>query len=158
MAYETTLSYNESIYTLVHSALRSTLSQIKIEEVLKKRNEIGPELARKCAEKASEIGLEIVGIEIRDVMFPTELKKIFNEVVRAQKESQAGLERTRGETAALRSLANAAKLIEDHPALLQLRTLQTVGSAVSGSKSALVMDMADFLNCPKPKGKKVAHE
>jgi len=47
--------------------------------------------------------------------------------VKARQEGLAALERARGETAALRSLANAAHLIERNPALMQLRLLQAVG-------------------------------
>ena len=57
-------------------------------------------------------------------MFPGEMKKAFAQVVKAQKEGQAVLEKARGETAALRSLANAARMIDDNPNLLQLRALQ----------------------------------
>jgi regulator of protease activity HflC (stomatin/prohibitin superfamily) len=66
--------------------------------------------------------------EIKDVMFPGDLKRVFSQVVRARQEGLAALERARGETAALRSLANAASLLEQRPALLQLRILQAVGS------------------------------
>jgi len=38
----------------------------------------------------------------------------------------AQLERARGETAALRNLANAARLANDTPALLKLRLLQAL--------------------------------
>jgi hypothetical protein len=47
-------------------------------------------------------------------------------VATARAAGQAALERARGQTAALRSLANAARLAQDVPALLQLRTLQAV--------------------------------
>jgi len=46
--------------------------------------------------------------------------------VRARREGLAALERARGETAALRNLANAARMIEQNPHLLQLRTLQVM--------------------------------
>jgi regulator of protease activity HflC (stomatin/prohibitin superfamily) len=61
-------------------------------------------------------------------MFPGELKNIFAQVVSARNEGLAALERARGETAALRNLANAAKLLEDNPAMLQLRMLQAIES------------------------------
>jgi len=54
-------------------------------------------------------------------MFPGEMKKAFAQVVKAQKDGQAALEKARGETAALRSLANAARMMDDNPNLLQLR-------------------------------------
>jgi regulator of protease activity HflC (stomatin/prohibitin superfamily) len=72
-----------------------------------------------------EIGVKLLSVEIRDLMLPGDLKRIFAQEVQARKEGLAALERARGERAALRSLANAARLVQDNPALLQLRLLQT---------------------------------
>jgi len=44
-----------------------------------------------------------------------QLKKIFTQVVKARQEGLAALEKARGETAALRNLANAAAMIERNP-------------------------------------------
>lgn len=44
--------------------------------------------------------------------------------MKVRKEGLAALERARGETAALRNLANAARMIENNPALMQVRLLQ----------------------------------
>jgi hypothetical protein len=41
----------------------------------------------------------------------------------------AALERARGETAALRNLANAASLVKDNPALMQLRLFQSLSES-----------------------------
>lgn len=71
-------------------------------------------------------------------MFPGNLKQMFAQVVKARKEGQAALEKARGETAALRNLANAAKMIESHPNLLNLRLLQSVGES---SGNTLVLGM-----------------
>ncbi len=69
-------------------------------------------------------------------MLPGEMKKVFTQVVKAQKEGQAALERARGETAALRSLANAARMMDDNPNLLQLRALQ--GLEVSSGNTLML--------------------
>jgi hypothetical protein len=69
-------------------------------------------------------------------MFPGELKKVFAQVVKARQEGLAALERARGETA--RNLANAAALMEQRPALLHLRLLQSIGQA-SGNTVVLGM-------------------
>ena len=53
----------------------------------------------------------------------------------AREAGRAALERARGDAAALRSLANTAKLLEDHPTLLQLRTLEV--AAQPGTKVIL---------------------
>ena len=52
-------------------------------------------------------------------------------VARARQEGLAVLERTRGESAALRNLANAAKMLESNPDLYRLRLLQSVAGASS---------------------------
>jgi regulator of protease activity HflC (stomatin/prohibitin superfamily) len=70
-------------------------------------------------------------------MLPGELRKAFAEVLKARQEGQAALERARGESAALRNLANAARLIEGQPALATLRFLQTLEA--SGAGQTLVM-------------------
>ena len=79
-----------------------------------------------------------ITVNLKDIMFPGELKKIFAQVVRAQKEGQAALERARGETAALRNLANAAKPVESNPALMQFRLLESLGET-SGNTVVLGM-------------------
>ena len=73
-------------------------------------------------------------------MFPGELKNIFAQVVNARKEGLAALERARGESAPLRNLANTAKLLENNPALLQLRLLQALNA---GSGNTIVLKLPD---------------
>lgn len=55
----------------------------------------------------------------------------------ARSQGQAKLEAARAETAALRSLANAAKLLDDHPALARLRLVQ---AAPYGTKIVIGLD------------------
>src|SRR5437016_7661945 len=100
-----------------------------VDDLLQKRNDFGKQLLDITSAKAKEMGLRLLEVEIKDVMFPGEIKKIFTQVVKARQEGLAALERARGETAALRNLANAAHLIERNPALLQLRLLQVLGQS-----------------------------
>ncbi len=57
-------------------------------------------------------------------MVPAELRRAAADVATARAQGQAALERARGEVAATRALANAARMVADQPAPLQLRTLQ----------------------------------
>jgi SPFH domain / Band 7 family len=81
-----------------------------------------------AAGRLGEIGVELLSVDVRDVMVPAELKRAYAAVVTARHEGAASLERARGETAALRSLANAGRLLEDHPGLLSLRLVQELGA------------------------------
>jgi hypothetical protein len=50
-------------------------------------------------------------------------------VIAARKAGEAALERARAETAALRALANAGRMLDDSPGVLQLRILQEIGDS-----------------------------
>jgi len=120
-------SSTSAAYMAVQSALRDAVAVRTGEELLSVRNEISSQLTETCRAPFEALGMRLERIEVRDLIFPGELKRLFAQVVMAQKESQAALERARGEQAALRSLANAARMLENNPALYQLRVLQALG-------------------------------
>lgn len=128
--------YVAALYLTMQLALREVIGGAKIEEVLETRSQLGKRMLELTREPVEKLGLSLVTVEIRDIMFPGELKRIFSQVVQARQEGLAALERARGETAALRSLANAAKMAADNPALLQLRLLQQLGE--SGGNSVVL--------------------
>ena len=127
-ALSSTFNYLESLYLILQVALRDLFGSTPIDELLTKRKEIGGTLLTATSEKAAELGLTLLSADIKDIMFPGDLKNIFAQIVNARNEGLAALERARGESAALRNLANAAKLLENNPALLQLRILHTLES------------------------------
>jgi hypothetical protein len=63
---------------------------------------------------------------VKDVILPPELRSAYAELVTSRTRGQAQLEAARAETAALRSLANGAKLLDAHPALARLRLVQAL--------------------------------
>lgn len=122
--------YAQALYTVVQLVLRDVIGALDIEAVIASRVEINSALNEQCYEKALEFGLKIKYVGVKDMMFPAEIKKIFSQVVQARKEALAKLEKTRGETAALRNLANVSKLLESNPALLKLKLLETTGNTL----------------------------
>ena len=63
-------------------------------------------------------------------------------------EGLAALERARGEQAALRSLANAARLMRGNPELQALRTLQALSATPGRPAPTLVLGMPPFMPAP----------
>ena len=118
--------FRTAAYTELQLALRAIISEHKVEDLLQQRSEFSTRLKALPAANLTAIGLELQDAALRDLTLPGELKKIFSQVVKARQEGLAALERARGETAALRNLANAAQMIERSPSLVQLRLLQAV--------------------------------
>ncbi|HTZ98973.1 MAG TPA: slipin family protein [Candidatus Aquilonibacter sp.] len=122
-------NFRNSLYLTLQMALREIVGKEKIDVLLENRAGIGAKLMELTSPKVSDYGLKLISADVKDIMFPGEMKKAFSQVVKAQKEGQAALERARGETAALRNLANAARIVDDNPNLLQLRALQTMADS-----------------------------
>lgn len=104
-----------------------------IASLLESRAQIRDRLMELAGKKVQVLGVELIQADVKDLTLPGELKKLFTQVTKARQEGLAALERARGETAALRNLANAARLVSDTPALLQLRLLQVVGEQPSNT-------------------------
>ena len=120
---------SQGLYLAIQVALREVLAATPIDALLAGRAELGARLAE-AVRGVDQLGLAAERLEIKDVILPGELKKAQAQVLVARAQGLAALERARGETAALRSLANAARIAADNPALVQLRLLQQLdGSA-----------------------------
>lgn len=118
--------FQDAFYMTLQLSLRELVGAAPIDDIIAMRAEIGKKVFEQTEGKAKELGLTLKTVDVKDIMFPGDLKKIFSQVVKAQKEGLAALEKARGETAALRNLANAAKVLEGNPALMQLRALQAL--------------------------------
>lgn len=114
------------VYAALQVAVREAVASRTLDELLDARKALSTELSTAVATTATGLGIAIEDVAVRDLMVPSELRRAATEVATARAAGLAALERARGEVAATRALANAAKLIADQPALLQLRTLQAV--------------------------------
>ena len=114
------------LYAALQVAVRHAVAARTLDDLLGARSELGPELAAAAGPVAEEVGVALLDVAVRDVMVPGELRRAAAEAATARAQGLAALERARGEVAATRALANAARLVADNPALLQLRTLQAV--------------------------------
>ena len=128
-----------TMYLDIQLGLREVVAGKTVDEILAARTTIGPEILALVAPQVMTIGIELTAVEVRDVMVPSDLKRAFAAVVAARHDGAAALERARGETAALRSLANAGRMVGDNPGLLSLRVVQEL-SAKSGNTVVLGLD------------------
>ena len=141
IAVDVAVSFSETLHAETQLVLRDLVATVSAEEVVTQRQRLADGLQAALAPRASALGLALEEVGVRDVTFPAPLKQLFAQVVEARQAAQAALEKARGETAALRSLANAARMVEASPSLLQLRLLQQLDSS-SGNTVLLGMPPA----------------
>lgn len=140
------------LYNSTQLALRAVVGGVAVEALLRQRLEIGAQLLGRVQPEAAKLGLSVFAVEVKDVMFPADLKRAFTEVLKAKQEGQAALERARGESAALRNLANAARVLEGNPALMNLRLLQSLAAAQNAGNT-LVLGLPGGFVPLKPQAK-----
>jgi regulator of protease activity HflC (stomatin/prohibitin superfamily) len=116
-----------SLYLAVQVALRELVAQATVEDLVAGRADAGGRLLE-AVRGVDELGVDIDQLELKDIVLPADLKRAQAQVLIARAEGLAALERARGETAALRNLANAARMCAEQPALLQLRLLQQLAA------------------------------
>jgi len=145
-------NYVQGIYSAVQVAVREEVAALTIEQLIAARSELGKRLLNRSTEPLSEFGVALRSVDLRDVMLPGDIKRAFAQELAARKEGAATLEKARGETAALRNLANAARMLEDNPALYQLRLLQQIGGS---SGNTVVVGQTDVvpMRADKPRRK-----
>jgi regulator of protease activity HflC (stomatin/prohibitin superfamily) len=116
-----------TVYLAAQVALRDALSGTSV-EALSVRGAALPveQITGATAAVAARVGVEVAEVVVKDVILPAEVRHAAAELVTARHRGAAQLEAARAETAALRSLANGAKLLDAHPALAQLRMVQSV--------------------------------
>ncbi len=129
-----------AIYPLVQLPVREAASEHTLDELLQNRDMLPERVMIAASARLADTGVKLVRVAVRDIMIPAALRDAFAATTIAQKQGAANLERARSEVASMRALANAARMAQDHPALLQLRALQAVQA--SEGKNTLVLDLS----------------
>ena len=133
-----TQNWRADLYNAAQVATRAVVGATSAEALLSQRLEIGAQLLARVHPETVKIGVNVLAMEVRDVMLPADLKRVFADVLKAKQEGHAALERARGESAALRNLANAARVLEGNPALMNLRLMQSLAAAQNAGNTLVV--------------------
>lgn len=118
----------DALYTMAQLAVREALTGKALDEVLAAREGLLDDARARLAEGTAMLGAELLEFHVRDVTLPAELRAAYAETARAREEGRAKIERARSDAAVLRSMANAAQVLEAHPALLELRAIDAAGA------------------------------
>ena len=136
-------NYYASLYAVTQLALREAVARCELDQLLSDRGDLTEGMLEPVRTQLAAQGLGVERISLKDLMVSGDLKRAMAETARARAEARAQLERTRGETAALRSLTNAAQLLEKHTGLYQLRMLETAKSAAEHERNTLVLGLKE---------------
>ncbi len=120
---------------LAQTTLRSVIGQSELDELLAEREQIN-EIVRSIIDEGTDAwGIEVTGVEIKDIDLPHEMKRAMAKQAEAERERRGKVIAAEGEFQASRQLAAAAKVIQEYPVALQLRFLQTAVEVAAENNS-----------------------
>ncbi|MEN9214252.1 MAG: slipin family protein [Gloeomargarita sp. DG_1_6_bins_138] len=124
------------------SALRDVVGSSSLDELLSEREKIQEQIASIVGEKVRNWGLQVDSIQLQDFDLPEDLKRVMSRQASAEREKRATITKAEGDRMAAINLAEAAKLMQQNPIALELRTLQTIdGLAASPSNTVVLFPM-----------------
>ncbi|HVJ80270.1 MAG TPA: slipin family protein [Planctomycetia bacterium] len=129
----------QTLYRDAQLALRAAVGVRELDAFLADKDAVAAELLAILRQRAVEYGLEVLAFGVRDLILPGEMKELLNKVIEARKEAEANVIVRREETAAMRSQANTAKLLQDNPTLMRLRELEILEKIAAGGKLQIVV-------------------
>jgi len=121
------------------TALRDTIGQHGLDELLKHREQVNAKLMELLERSAAKWGVHIDAVEMRDLDIPEQMQRALAREAEASREAKARLIKAQGEAAASQTLVDAARLIQQVPAALELRRLQTLSEIGAEHNSTIVL-------------------
>jgi regulator of protease activity HflC (stomatin/prohibitin superfamily) len=129
----------QALYRETQLALRALVGTRELDTLLSEKDKLASDALEAIHARAEEFGLKIISLGIRDIILPGEMKDLLNKVTEAKKAAEANFIARREETAAMRSQANTAKLLENNPTLMRLRELEVLEKVAGNSKFNVVL-------------------
>jgi regulator of protease activity HflC (stomatin/prohibitin superfamily) len=120
------MNYYNATSQLAQSTLRSVMGQSSLHDLLADRQKLNGILQRIVDEQTEPWGIKVTSVEIKDVELPESMQRAMARQAEAEREKMAKIINAEGELEAAGKLTQAAQVISQEPAALQLRYLQTL--------------------------------
>jgi regulator of protease activity HflC (stomatin/prohibitin superfamily) len=117
-------SFDDQVYIQLQLILREYVGTIKLDELLRMKQEIAVFVLSRLNEKSQDYGVQFLNAGVKDIILPGDIKDILNTVLLAEKKAQANIITRREETASTRSLLNTAKIMDENQTLFRLKELE----------------------------------
>lgn len=132
------LNYNYAVLQIAQTTLRSVLGGSTLDELLSEREGINEKLKEVIDQQTEPWGVQVTIVEVKDVILPENMERAMAKQAEAEREKRAKIIHADGEFQASQKLADAADVLETHPAALQLRLLQTLTEVAVEKNSTIV--------------------
>ncbi|BFZ20464.1 hypothetical protein BsWGS_23503 [Bradybaena similaris] len=132
---------NRSTRLLAATTLRNVLGTKNLSEILSDRENISHVMQANLDDATDPWGVKVERVEVKDVRLPVQLQRAMAAEAEAAREARAKVIAAEGEQKASRALKEAADIMIQSPAALQLRYLQTLNTISAEKNSTIIFPL-----------------
>ena len=132
------VDYRRATSLMCQTTLRSILGQSDLDHLLSERDKINAELQQVIDQQTEPWGVKVTVVEVKNVDLPADMQRAIARQAEAERERRAKVINAEGEFQASTRLAEAAAIIQQQPAAIQLRYLQTLAEIATENNSVTI--------------------
>jgi regulator of protease activity HflC (stomatin/prohibitin superfamily) len=126
---------------IAQTTLRSVLGKADLDALLSQRERLNEDLQKIIDEQTEPWGIKVSTVEIKDVGIPSTMQRAMARQAEAERERRAKVIHAEGEFQAAHKLSDAARVIGQTPAAIQLRYLQTLREIGAEQNSTIIFPL-----------------
>jgi len=123
---------------IAQTTLRAIAGQAELDQILAEREQINKELQQVIDQQTEPWGVKVTVVEVKNVDLPADMQRAIARQAEAERERRAKVINAEGEFQASTRLAEAAAIIQQQPAAIQLRYLQTLAEIATENNSVTI--------------------
>jgi regulator of protease activity HflC (stomatin/prohibitin superfamily) len=139
-------NFNDMIQQVSQTTLRNNIGSSIFQDILSKREEINQHVKTIIASEASSWGIEVTGVEIRQVAIPKELEDAMSMQAQAEREKNARVTYGESEVLVAKQFEEAARVYSDNPVAYALRQSNMLYESIKVQGNTIVMIPSESLN------------
>jgi regulator of protease activity HflC (stomatin/prohibitin superfamily) len=146
------VDYLNATSQLSQTMLRSVLGKHNLDDMLAEREKLNLDIQQALDAQTDSWGIKVANVEIKQVDLTESMIRAIARQAEAERERRAKIIHAEGEFQAAQKLAEAANVISQNPAALQLRYLQTLVEIAAEKNSTTIFPIPIDTLAPFIKG------
>ena len=131
-------NYFWAVSQVAQTTMRNAVGEETLDSLLQNRAEVAERIKTSVDEKTDPWGIDIEGVELKDIIIPEDLKRTISKEAEAEREKRAVIIKAEGDKVAADNLVAAAEKLSHTPGALHLRTLQSSNDLSSDQSNTTV--------------------